>query len=222
MLRPFSSNEIPSFDELLVTIPNFLPEESFRALKQEIESLTLVSRGHVPMYRKGGAIDYETLKQHAPQALELYQSTELKAFITKIIGTPVLQTPAHHLNSLSVLVYSQPGDHISWHHDKNYYRGRYFTALLAIENRGHAADGLSSLRLLVRKKDGDITVPTPPNTLVLFEGEKIFHRTTQLKEGERRVLLSMTYSTDPTYSFAKNALRRVKDASFFGLKALWK
>ncbi|HSX24888.1 MAG TPA: phytanoyl-CoA dioxygenase family protein [Candidatus Andersenbacteria bacterium] len=221
-IRSFSDNEIPSFTELLVAIPNFLPEESFTALKKEIESVAKVSRGHVPMYRKGGAISYETLRAHVPSALELYHSPDHQHLISTIVGTKVVPTPEDHPNSLSVLVYDQPGDHIAWHHDKNYYRGRYFTVLLAIENRGHGEDGLSSLQLLVKKPTGDVIIPTPPNTLILFEGSKVLHRTTQLKEGERRVLLSKTYSTDPRYSFTKNILRRIKDASFFGLDSLWK
>ncbi len=222
ILRPFVENTLPSFNGRLAVIPNFLPVASFESLKKEIEAVTTSSRSHIPLHRKGGTISYDTLKQHAPKTLELYQSSEYQNLISRIIGEHVIQTPSHHPSSLAVLLYERPGDHITWHYDRNFYKGRYFTALLAIENRGHAADGLSSVRLLVRKKSGDIPIPTPPNTLVLFEGSEVLHRTTRLKEGERRIMLSMTFSTNPHYSWMKDIMRRVKDSSFFGIGTLWK
>jgi len=64
-------------------------------------------------------------------------------------------------------------------------------------------------------------IPTPPNALVVFEGAKVLHRVTTLAEGERRIILSMTYCTDPRNSRLQEVARRVKDTAYFGLRALW-
>jgi len=70
-------------------------------------------------------------------------------------------------------------------------------------------------------KEGERAIPTPPNTLIVFEGAKVRHRVTALAEGERRIVLSMTYCTDPRNSRLQEAARRVKDTAYFGLRALW-
>ena len=221
-LRAFSDSEIPSFEKRLASISNFLPEESFQELRQEIQSISGGTRVDVLPNRKGHTISYEELRAAAPHVIELYTSPEYQAFISTVIHTPIQQTPLTDDNSLSILIYEKPGDKIDWHYDNNFYKGRRFTILLAIENRGGDENGLSAAKLWVRGKTKDTYIPTPPNTLIVFEGSKIYHRATQIKEGERRVLLSMTYCTDPRNSFIQHWGSKIQNAAFFGLKALWK
>ena len=76
-------------------------------------------------------------------------------------------------------------------------------------------------RLLVRRGRNERVIPTPPNTLVVFEGARVLHRVTTLAEGERRIVLSMTYCSDPRNSRLQEAARRIKDTAYFGLRALW-
>jgi hypothetical protein len=66
-----------------------------------------------------------------------------------------------------------------------------------------------------------IEVPTPPNTFVLFEGAFVYHRVTRLAPQETRILLSMTFCTDPTIARLNNAVRKMKDMAYFGIRALW-
>jgi hypothetical protein len=66
-----------------------------------------------------------------------------------------------------------------------------------------------------------VTIPTPPNTLILFEGARVFHKVTRLQENELRIILSMTFCTQPQASLFKGALRRFKDTAYFGVRALW-
>ena len=42
-----------------------------------------------------------------------------------------------------------------------------------------------------------------------------------IAEGERRVVLSMTFATDPSSTIVQGVTRRIKDTAFFGLRALW-
>ena len=151
----------------------------------------------------------------------LYTSAEYKTCISDIVGVPLQETPHRDNSSLSILFYERPGDHIGWHYDHNFYRGRHFTVLIPIENRGHHEHGLSAATLLVKKNNRDVAVQTPPNKLIVFEGARTLHKVTPIEEGERRVILSMTYTTDPRSYPILNFIRKVKDTAFFGLRALW-
>lgn len=74
---------------------------------------------------------------------------------------------------------------------------------------------------MIRQDDREVTIPTPPNTLIMFEGARVFHKVTRLAENELRIMLSMTFCTQPQTSVLKGALRRFKDIAYFGVRALW-
>jgi len=208
--------------------PDALPEATFEALASEIEQFISTERNYVPTHKKGGTIAYETLRERAPRATALYQSRELSRFISNIVGVEVGPTPPHDQSSCSILFYERPGDHIGWHYDHNFYKGRHFTVLLSIVNRGRDA-GLSAARLMVRdgrrhglrQAPAERVIETAPNTLVVFEGAKVLHKVTPIEEGERRVVLSMTFCADNRHSVIQEAMRRIKDTAFFGIRALW-
>ena len=115
----------------------------------------------------------------------------------------------------------KPGDLIGWHYDHNFYKGRHFTVLVPIINRGREPNGLSQARLMVRQNKRERVIATPPNAMIVFEGATVRHRVTPIGEGERRVIWSMTFRTDPRNSAFQGVARRVKDTAFFGLRALW-
>jgi hypothetical protein len=212
---------VPGFAGRLATIEDFLPADLRDRIIAEVEALGDTERSYLPLHKQGGTIAYETLRAHAPTAVALYQSAVMRNVVARIVGLDVETTPLTDKSSCSVLYYVKPGDHIGWHYDHNFYKGRHFTVLLPVANQGQGEDGLSSARLLVRRSEAEQVIPTPPNTLVIFEGAKVQHRVTTLAEGERRIVLSMTYCTDPRNSRLQEAARRVKDTAYFGLRALW-
>jgi 2OG-Fe(II) oxygenase superfamily len=215
-LRP-----IPGFDDRLAVLPAFLPLSVFEALRSEAENLVSPERSYVPTHKKGGTIAYETLIEAAPRIVSFYQSPQLMKFVSKVVGVTLVPTPLYDQSSLSVLVYEKPGDHIGWHYDHNFYRGRHFTVLLALDNRGRAEGGLSHAALKARTGGKELSVSTSPNTMVVFEGAAVRHKVTPILEGERRLMLSMTYCTDPGASLLQGVTRRIKDVAFFGPRALW-
>ena len=208
------------FAERLCVLPNILPQAAFDALAAEIEPFVDTERNYVPTHKKGGTIAFDTLRAKAPRVTAFYQSPALHRFISDIVAVEVGPTPLHDQSSLSVLHYDRPGDHIGWHYDYNFYKGRHFTVLLPILNRG-IDGGLSAARLMVRKGREEKVIETPPNTLVVFEGAKVLHKVTPIHDGERRIVLSMTFCADNRHSIMQEAMRRVKDTAFFGLRALW-
>ncbi len=215
------ARRLPTFDEYLAVLPNALPDDQFQALAGEIEKLNRTERSYLPTHKKGGTVAYETLCSQAPGVVAFYMSHEVRELISGIVGVDVVPTPVHDQSSCSVLFYEQPGDHIGWHFDHNFYRGRHFTVLLAIVNRNATHDGLSAARLFGKIGKEEREIPTPPNELVVFEGARIVHKATPIDKGERRVVLSMTFCTDPRNSLLQGAARRIKDTAFFGIRALW-
>jgi len=212
---------VPSFADRLAVMPGFLPDASFAALAAEARELITPERSFVPTHKKGGTVAYESLIASAPAIVACYHAAGLEECISRLVGTRVQPTPIHDQSSLSLLFYDRGGDHIGWHYDHNFYRGRHFTVLLAIVNEGRAAGGLSHAVLQARVDGRDIAVATPPNTLVVFEGARVHHKVTPIRDGERRLILSMTYCTDPRATWWQGASRRLKDTAYFGLRALW-
>jgi hypothetical protein len=212
---------LPAFDERLAVLPAVLPPEQITRIAREIDRLSASERSYVPAHKKGGTIAYETLCAETPAVVALYNSPRLHALLSRIIGADVVPTPLNDQSSCSVLLYERPGDHIGWHYDHNFYKGRHFTVLLPIVNRNATHDGLSAARLSARIGGQDREIPTPPNQLVVFEGAHVLHKASPIGEGERRVVLSMTFATDPSATLVQGITRRIKDTAFFGIRALW-
>jgi hypothetical protein len=211
----------PDFACRIATVADLLPPAAFAEVRAASERLVTSERSFIPTHKKGGTVAYETLIEQVPLVVEFYQSRPLVDLVSRTVGAPVQPTPLNDQSSLSLLCYDRPGDHIGWHYDHNFYRGRHFTVLLALVNTGSAEGGLSHARLVARLADGDIEVPSPPNTLIMFEGASVLHRVLPVAAGERRVVLSMTYAIDPTSSLLQGIKRRIKDMAFFGMRALW-
>jgi hypothetical protein len=224
-LSGLAQRELPRFDDRFVTLPDVLPAQTFSALRAEAERLVAPERSFVPAHKKGGTVAYETLIASAPAIVALYHSKGFRDFISRLIGVAVQPTPLNDQSSLSVLVYDRPGDHIGWHYDHNFYRGRHFTVLLMMINAGHAADGLShgETRARVGGQDTqqEIAVRAAPNTLTVFEGAQVRHKATPVAANELRLVLSMTYCTDPRAQWWQAVSRRIKDTAYFGVRALW-
>jgi hypothetical protein len=220
-LAQISSGPGPDFGERLATLPDFLPHTLFSRIQQDAERLVAPERSYIPTHKKGGTVAYETVIAHAPALVALYQSNAMREWVSKLVGEPVRPTPIHDQSSLSVLFYDKPGDHIGWHFDHNFYRGRHFTVLLPVLNTGSGEGGLSHARLTAMVRGTEVDIATPPNTLVVFEGARVRHKVAPIIEGERRMVVSMTYCADPREGLWQGLARRVKDTAFFGLRALW-
>lgn len=212
---------LPAFESRLIRLGDIFPETTIEELRRQALNLVRPERSYIPTHKKGGTVAYETLFEVAPAIVALYHSRGMQELTSRIVGEPVRPTPIYDQSSLSVLFYEKPGDHIGWHYDHNFYRGRHFTVLLPIINQGTAAGGLSHATLKARIGDREVDVATPPNTLVVFEGARVNHKVTPIVEGERRLVISMTYCTDNRANLVQGTVRRIKDVAFFGPRALW-
>jgi hypothetical protein len=216
-----AQRDLPDFKDRFAEVTDLLPAQTFTTLKAEAERLVTPERSFVPTHKKGGTAAYETLIVSAPAIVSLYHSKAFQDFISRVVGVAVRPTPINDQSSLSVLFYDKPGDHIGWHYDHNFYRGRHFTALLMLTNAGDAADGLSHGETKARIAGKEIGVRARPNTLVVFEGAQVRHKATPICADEVRMVLSMTYCTDPRARWWQGMSRRIKDTAYFGVRALW-
>lgn len=220
-LGNLARREPPRFVDRFAVLPDLLPAQTFAALKTEAERLVAPERSFVPAHKKGGTVAYENLIASAPAIVAVYHCADFQDFISRLVGVRVQATPINDQSSLSVLFYDKPGDRIGWHYDHNFYRGRHFTILVTIANAGQAADGLSHAELKARIGGREVALRTQPNAAVVFEGAQVRHKVTPVRLGEKRLVLSMTYCTDPRSWWWQSVSRRFKDTAYFGLRALW-
>lgn len=212
---------LPFFSRRLVSMTGLLPTTILHHLREVVAGARNNERSYIPGHKQGGTIAYEHLHHLAPELVTFYQSQVLRDLVSAIVGVSVVPTPLHDQSSCSLLVYDRPRDHIGWHYDHNFYRGRHFTVLLCLVNEDRVHGGLSAAHLQARIDGQDEVIPTPPNTLVIFEGAQVLHRVTGLGPEQTRVQLSMTFCTDPTAPWFKSLIRRGKDVAYFGVRALW-
>lgn len=212
---------LPDFQQRIAVVPEPVPAPAFERLREAALRHRQIERSYFPVHKQGGTVAYEDLHRLAPEIVAFYQSDDLRRLCSAVIGEPVVPTPIHDQSSCSLLFYDRPRDHIGWHYDYNFYHGRHFTVLLPLVNRHLQEDRPSSAQLVIRQDGREVTIPTPPNTLIVFEGARVFHQVTRLAENELRIVLSMTFCTRPQTSLLKGALRRFKDVAYFGVRALW-
>jgi len=206
----------------IVRVDGFVAPETLDDLRVEASGcIPLVERSYVPTHKQGGTVSYEKIHYHAPHCLAFYHSPAVLDWISSVIGEKVVPTADHDQSSCSLLCYTQEGDHINWHFDHNFYTGRHFTVLLSIVNVG-AEGGESKSQFMHREADGtEHVMDTTENSLVIFEGDKVLHKATQLGAGDQRIILSFTLSTDPRIGWFYDFVRRVKDTAFYGVRTLW-
>ena len=89
------------------------------------------------------------------------------------------------------------------------------------ERLAHERDTKVRARLIAKISGNEKEIATPPNTLVVFEGAHVHHMVSPILAGERRLVLSMTYCTDPRDHLWQAVARRIKDTAFIGVRALW-
>jgi hypothetical protein len=199
-----------------------LPPEALEKLRAEcLANQGRSERTYMPVHKKGGTLSYEGLHRHTPACLSFYHSEALRRWVSDVVKEEVRPCADHDQSACSILYYDQPGDHINWHFDHNFYKGRHFTVLLSLVNRSPKG-GPSASQLQTKDAAGQVTVvDTCENSIVVFEGTRVLHRASPSDEGDLRVILSMTFTTDARVPWLSEAMRRCKDTAYYGIRALW-
>jgi hypothetical protein len=203
---------------------DFLPSELTTQLIAAVETAKpAVHRNYLPRHKQGGSVSRHAIDTLAPVIAELYRSAALIDWLGKLAGEPIQMSPPQDPHAYALYFYTEPGDHIGWHYDTSYYRGRRYTLLLGIIDD-------SSCRLeyeLHTREGGAAMVPgslvIPPGGMVFFDGDKLRHRITPLGAGEIRVSLTFEYVTDPRMHPYWRLISNMKDAvAYFGFRQVFR
>lgn len=204
-------------------LPDFLPAQITAQLIAGMEAVTpFVNRNYLPGHKQGGSVSRHTIDAHAVQIAELYRSPALLRWLTQVAGESLQYSPADDPHAYALYFYSRPGDHIGWHYDTSYYRGRRYTLLLGVADR-------SSCRLEYELHTRDPArtpvsgaMQIPPGGLVFFDGDRLRHRVTPMGEDELRVSLTFEFVTDQRMHPWWRFISQMKDAvAYFGFRQVF-
>ena len=154
---------------------------------------------------------------------DLYRSPALLAWLQALVGEPVQISPTDDPHAYALYFYTLAGDHIGWHYDTSYYRGRRYTVLLGVIDESTCAleYELHTRNEAVATVAGALRYP--PGALVVFDGDKLRHRVTPLRAGETRVSLTFEYVTDPRMHAGWRLISNMKDAvAYFGFRQVFR
>ncbi|HSY08475.1 MAG TPA: hypothetical protein VK820_08055 [Steroidobacteraceae bacterium] len=205
-------------------LPDLLGREMTARLIAAVATVeTSVNRNYLPGHKQGGSVSRHTIDRLAPVIAELYRSVALINWLGQLAGEPLLVSPAADPHAYALYFYTRRGDHIGWHYDTSYYAGRRYTVLLGIVDESSCR---LDYQLHTREKSAAVvhgSLQIPPGGLVFFDGDKLRHRISPLREGEVRVSLTLEYLTDPRMRAAWRLISNMKDAvAYFGFRQVFR
>jgi len=205
-------------------LPDFLPPQlTARAIAAVAAVEGMVNRNYLPRHKQGGSVSRHSLDALAPEIGALYRAPALLDWLGELAGERLEVSPPDDAHAYALYFYTRAGDHIGWHYDTSYYRGRRYTLLLGVidESSCRLEYELHTREPHVASVSGSIQYP--PGSLVFFDGDKLKHRITPARAGERRVSLTFEYVTDPRMNPWWRLISNFKDAvAYFGLRQVFR
>lgn len=206
-----------------VLLKQFIPPTVIERCLREVEQLNgEVHRNYVPGHKQGGSVSFYSIREKAPDILALYRSVALRVFFSRIVDAPLELCPENDPHSCALYYYTKPGDHIGFHYDTSYYEGARYTILVGlVEQSEHC-------RLVARVRKGaalneisETRISMGTGTMVVFNGDKLWHAVTPLGAREQRIVLTLQYVTDQRMGPMKKMFSNMKDAfAYFSPAAL--
>lgn len=207
-------------------LDRFIPKTIVNPCLTEVELLRKnIFRNYVPGHKQGGSVSYYAIWNELHEAsaiVSLYRSPALRRFLSHIVQEELLLCPDHDPHACALYYYTRPGDHIGFHYDTSYYKGKRYTVLMGLIERSEHC------RLVAhRQKPGtteavcEESIPLDPGSLVIFNGDKLWHAVTPLAPREERIVLTMQFVTDQAMGPLHRAFSNLKDMfGYFGPAAL--
>jgi len=176
----------------IIIVKDFLEDRYYKYIKQQFDDQQFESRDF--LLRKATGINFFNLhKEKYEGILEIYYSNEILEVLGKILNKPVQRISLSDPNACSLLIYTNKGDHIDWHLDYSNYYGDRYVVLLTIINENESQNGLSNNIFNYRHNDQVHSLKMLENSLIIFKGSEILHKSTAIEENQRRILLSMVF-----------------------------
>ena len=176
----------------VIIVDNFLQQEYFQYIRKQFDNKKYESRDFV--LRKASGVNFFNLhKEKYDGILELFYSNELLNSLSNIIGKPVQRVSLADPNACSLLLYTNKGDFIDWHLDYSSMYGDRFVVLLTLVNENANHNGLSHNTFIYNYKGREYNIKMKENSLIIFKGSEVLHKSTAIDDGERRILMSMVF-----------------------------
>lgn len=205
--------------ELLV-LRDLVPLALCQRTLAEID-LARPTRSRMPFVRAAQHVGWRTLQRIAPLSSAIYRSPVFLEWMSALVGRALQLKDPEDDHACATYEYERRGDGMKFHFDTcGCEEGASFTQLLSLHDQ-------SSQRLIVDLHTTDgrpverRVLQTLPGTLVVFCGSKVWHGVSPLGPNERRVILSMSYATDPSMPPWRRLYENLKDSIlYFGPGAL--
>ena len=206
------------FHNEFLVVEQFLPEVVLDEFLSGLPSLqSVIHRNYIPGHKKGGSISRFDLDRLAPTIGELYRLPTFCEFLNEMTQEQLLSCPTTDPHTYALYYYTEPGDHIQYHYDTSYYQGKRYTVLIGLVDRSSSRLEYQLYRDNPQREVETHSLALTPGTLVLFNGDKLYHRVTPLGENEQRIALTLEYVTDPRISRLNRFVSSMKDAiAYFG------
>lgn len=209
-------------DEFIV-LENFVAPEIIEQWKVELESLKpQIHRNFIPKHKKGGSVAFDTVDDLGPTITAVYRSPAFQKLLCRVANAEMKECPDSDQHRCALYAYTEAGDHIGFHYDTSYYKDRRWTVLV-----GFIDESSSKLlcHLRTRQPGGQVEkleLKVGPGTVVLFNGDKLWHAVSPIAENERRYIVSMQYVTNGDMNPFMRFVSNMKDGiAYFGLKRVF-
>lgn len=207
-------------------LDRFIPKTIVNPCLTEVELLRKnLYRNYVPGHKQGGSVSYYAIWNELHEAsaiIALYRSPAFRRFLCALVNEELFLCPEHDPHSCALYYYTRPGDHIGFHYDKSYYKGKRYTVLMGLIERSEQCRLVAHLRR--PGTTGEVSeqgIPLDPGSLMIFNGDKLWHAVTPLGLREERIVLTMQYVTNQEMGPFHRAFSNMKDAfAYFGPAAL--
>ena len=211
-----------SHDEFIV-LADFLPPACLQTLLAALPGLaSQVHRNYIPHHKKGGSVSRFALDAAAPQFAELYQLPALLALLRGLTGQALQACPADDPHAYALYYYTEPGDHIGYHYDTSYYAGARYTVLLGLLDASSCRFEYQLYKKDPARTTEIASLQLTPGMLVLFNGDKLYHRVTPLGRHEQRIALTLEYVTSNQIHPVRRFVSNMKDSiAYFGFKQVF-
>ena len=187
-----NEKHIVKYSNNIVVVKDFLEEDYYFNIRKQFDNQQFESRDF--LVRKATGVNFfELHKGKYNGILEIYYSNEILEILGSILKKPVQRIALSDPNACSLLIYTNKGDHIDWHLDYSNYYGDRYVVMLTIVNENSTLDDLSNNIFKYHHNGQVYNLKLLENSLTIFKGSEILHKSTAIKENERRILLSMVF-----------------------------
>ncbi|MEQ8231543.1 MAG: 2OG-Fe(II) oxygenase [Gammaproteobacteria bacterium] len=206
-----------------IAIPDFLPAPALGELLDSLPALEpRVHRNFIPGHKKGGSISRFDLDACAPAFPRFYRDPALLEFLRALTGQDLKYCPDDDPHTYALYYYTEAGDHIGWHFDTSYYKGRRYTILLGLVDESSCRLEYELYRADPTRENLAGSASLAPGMLVVFNGDRLWHRVTPAACGERRVALTLEFVTSHEMHPLRRFVSNMKDAiAYFGFRQVF-